>query len=329
METLKEIKRHFSKLGLMFFVGALICFGTQYVLMLIIKRLAPGILADNNLSTVISMLSLYGIGFPIMIFLVKQVDGVQIRKHKMTVGQWLSAFCIVYGLMYASNLFGVFITGIVGRLKGKAVENLVAELVSNLNPLVIILFVVILAPIFEEIIFRKMIIDRTVKYGEGSAILISALLFALFHGNLNQFAYALTIGLFFGFIYVRTGTVKYTVLMHMCINFLGSIPGMLIMKSEFYQRILLLQDDNNMQSILVLASEYFFEVLLLLGYAMFVFVLFVTGLVLFFVNLKNLHLNTSEVVIPKGRRFRTVILNLGMLLNIGYWGVQIVLQLLE
>ena len=56
--------------------------------------------------------------------------------------------------------------------------------------IVTFLYMVICAPILEEYIFRKLIVDRTVKYGQGVAVVLSGLMFGLFHGNLNQFAYA-------------------------------------------------------------------------------------------------------------------------------------------
>lgn len=52
----------------------------------------------------------------------------------------------------------------------------------------------IIGPIFEEILFRKILIDKTIKYGARISIIISALLFGLFHGNVNQFFYAFLMG---------------------------------------------------------------------------------------------------------------------------------------
>ncbi len=329
METLKETKRHFSKLGLMLFLGALICFGVQYFTVFATRRLSPTLLANSDFSMILSMLPLYLLGMPIMAYLIKRLTPSEVTQHKMTVGQWMTAFCICYGLMYASNLTGIFTTEIIGNLKGTPVENIVAELVADLSPWAAIPFMVVLAPIFEEYIFRKLLIDRTVKYGEGTAIFVSALMFALFHGNLNQFAYAMTLGLFWGFLYVKTGSIKYTFFMHMTINFLGSVPGMLMMRSELYQNILTLNNPEDMKQFALLISEHVVPLILYMIYALFIFVFAISGLILFFVNLKKMHLNAGEVIIPKDQRFRTIIWNVGMLLNIGYWGIQIVMQLLR
>lgn len=327
METLQQSKRHFSKLGWMLFLGALICFVTQYLPVRLVQQLSPGLLEDSNLSLIISMLPLYLFGMPLMAFLIRRLPADRIAVHKLNIRQWLLAFCICYGLMYVSNLMGIFTTEIIGILKGSAVENVVAELVAELSPWAAVPFMVVLAPIFEEYIFRKLIIDRTIHYGEGIAIVVSAFLFALFHGNLNQFAYAFVLGLFWGFLYSKTGSVKYTIWMHMCINFLGSVPGMLMMRSEAYQGILTLASADDLQQLALFLSEHVAELILFMGYSLAIIIFALSGIVLFFINLKKMRLNSGEIVLPKGQRFRTVILNLGMLFNIGFWGVQIILQL--
>ena len=67
---------------------------------------------------------------------------------------------------------------------------------------------VLIAPTAEELLFRKLLTERIVKYGELAAVLASGLFFGLFHGNLNQFSYAFLLGLFLGFIYVKTGKLR-------------------------------------------------------------------------------------------------------------------------
>ena len=50
-----------------------------------------------------------------------------------------------------------------------------------------------------------------------AAITVSALFFALIHGNLWQAIPAFTLGLLFGYVYYKTGSLKLTMLMH-CVN---------------------------------------------------------------------------------------------------------------
>ena len=82
---------------------------------------------------------------------------------------------------------------------------------------------VILAPLLEELICRKLLIDRTVRYGEKLSVLMSGLIFGLLHQNLFQFFYAFALGSVFAYVYVRTGRIRYTIILHAIVNFLGAV----------------------------------------------------------------------------------------------------------
>ena len=55
----------------------------------------------------------------------------------------------------------------------------------------------------------------------------------------------------------------------------------------------------------------------------------IAGIVLFIVFRKRFVMNPGEVQIPKGKRFRTVFLNIGMILYCVFWIVEIILQLFD
>ena len=80
--------------------------------------------------------------------------------------------------------------------------------------------------VVEEIAFRKLIIDRTVQFGEKNAVLFSAMIFGLMHGNFYQAFYAFGIGLVFGYIYTRSGKIRYTIILHIIFNLIcGVLPS--------------------------------------------------------------------------------------------------------
>ena len=86
-----------------------------------------------------------------------------------------------------------------------------------------LLFVGILAPILEELFYRKLVIDRLRVFGDLPAILLSGVTFGLIHGNFEQLFYATAVGLVFAYIYLNTGHVRYTMLLHMVINLVGGV----------------------------------------------------------------------------------------------------------
>ena len=96
-------------------------------------------------------------------------------------------------------------------------------------------------------------------------------MFGLFHGNLNQFVYAFVLGLCFGFIYVKTGNIRYTIGLHMLVNFLGSVLGVAILKWLGDDFLSIASDPAGMMSYMTgnfgKLIFYFIYIFLLLGVA--------------------------------------------------------------
>lgn len=325
-DTVKEARRQFSKVGLMFFLGTLVIYGVQILSMLIAGAINPEALNETASYLLITMLPMYAISMPIMGLLIRIAPALKLEKKKMTIGQWIITFLICYGAVYVSNFVGVFLTSIIGAIKGSPVTNTIVDIASSSTIGVNFLIMVICAPIAEELLFRKLLIDRTVKYGDWVAILFSGLMFGLFHGNMNQFVYAFALGVCYGFIYVKTGNVRYTIYLHMLNNFISSVLGMLVLKFVGEDFINAMNDPatlvpymmENMGTVMV----YFIYVFILFGIAL-------AGIILFIVNFKKVktQILPGEVTIPKGKRFTSTVLNVGMILYFLFWIAMIVIQL--
>lgn len=326
-DTLKQTKRHFSKLGLMFFLGTLIIYFVQILSMAIASFMDPALLENTTASTLITMLPMYLIAMPLMYLLIRTVPASKkIEKRNMSVGHWIICFLICYGGVYITNYLGVFLTSIIGTLKGSPVTNIINNVVTGSALWSNFIIMVILAPISEELIFRKLLIDRTIKYGDRIAILFSGLMFGLFHGNLNQFVYAFALGICYAFIYVKTGKVIYTILLHMLNNFIGSILGMLILNyvgEEFLNCV------NDVPAMMAYVQNHMTQIIVYMLYCFALFAIAMAGIILFFVKLKKIRtqLLPGEVTIPKGKRFFTTVLNPGMMLFFVFWIIMIIITL--
>lgn len=83
-----------------------------------------------------------------------------------------------------------------------------------------LLAICVLGPICEEIVFRggvmKPLLQR--KVNPWTAIWVSAIIFAVVHGNLVQMIYALMVGLVMGIIYYRTASLILTSVAHIINN---------------------------------------------------------------------------------------------------------------
>ncbi len=90
-----------------------------------------------------------------------------------------------------------------------------------------ILYVVILAPLFEEIIFRGLIIKMLSPHSKTAAVLVSALAFGLMHGNIPQAASAFATGLIYAIIALKCGSIVPTMIIHGLNNLIVNSPELL------------------------------------------------------------------------------------------------------
>lgn len=316
----------------MFIAGLIL--NTVQVISILIADNIPAISDNANLCFVIQMVPTYAIGYPIIFLLMSKFLPRQLttEKKSMRPVHILIAFLICYAFTYVSNYIGTIITTIIGLFKQSEVDNVVLELTSQINPLVNFLIVVIAAPIMEELLFRKFLIDRISHYGEGISILISGLMFGLFHGNLAQFMYAFVLGACFGFIYIKTRNIIYSIILHMIINFLGSFVSSLLLDISGYME--LMEAINGIvevesEVLMAILSEHAIGLTLFVLYAMLLIHFVIAGVILFFVNKRKIHFAPGQVTIEKGERFKTIILNVGMILYCIFWIAMIIIQLLS
>ena len=180
-----------------------------------------------SLSLLMIILSVDLIGFPVTYVACKGVPATQIPKKKIGVGKFLLFVVMCYGIVIPGALLGTFVHGLITSPFGGG-SAAVTTLLFNSGIFWRVLAVGICAPIFEELVFRKLLIDRTIQYGEFISIFFSGLAFGLFHGNFQQFFYAFGLGLLFAFVYVRTGRIGYTIGLHMIVNMITSVITVVI-----------------------------------------------------------------------------------------------------
>lgn len=103
------------------------------------------------------------------------------------------------------------------------------------------LHVSIFAPFFEEWLCRGVVLRGMLKKVKPSwAIVISALFFALIHMNLWQAVPAFLLGLLFGYVYYKTGSLKLVMLMHFANNTMALILSLIpsLKDAEHYTDVL-------------------------------------------------------------------------------------------
>ncbi|NFE71823.1 CPBP family intramembrane metalloprotease [Clostridium botulinum] len=92
------------------------------------------------------------------------------------------------------------------------------------NPIVGFIGTVIMAPIFEEIVYRGIMLDELlVKYNYKKAIIISALIFAVIHLNFVQLTDAFIAGIILGTVYCKTKCLIPCIIIHFLNNLFCNI----------------------------------------------------------------------------------------------------------
>jgi len=299
-------RKDFSRVGLAYlaFLVASVLF--QIVVRLILRGI--GIAVSNGAATFIDVIAMYAVGAPICYLVFKKipVQNHQVEKEKWGFGKILLYFMIAVGMMYIGNIVSQIVISIISSLTGIVMENPVESLVMNSSMLFKLMIIVVIGPIVEELLFRKILIDRIRIYGQGTAVFISALTFGLFHGNFYQVIYAFMLGLIFAYIYVKSNQIKYCIGFHIVINFMGSVLSLLIMNGIDLEMI----ESGDINVLMSMAPR----LLLVMAYVFLVFGCMIASVVVIICLRKQITFDAGEIKILKGRWFKTVFLNVGMIL---------------
>ena len=185
----------------------------------------PEYVQSNSIifSLMLVVISVDLIGFPLIFGLTKRIPSRDIPKTKTGFLGFLPYIFMTFAILVPGTIVGTIVHRAITLPFGGDGSNVIAELLMNSNPIPRIIVIGILAPIFEELIFRKLLIDRLSRYGSFIAIIVSGLFFGLFHGNFSQFFFATGIGLLFAFLYAKTGKILLTIILHMIVNLFSSV----------------------------------------------------------------------------------------------------------
>ena len=219
----RENKKVFSRIGISLFILTVVVNAVQSIMSMIINKVAPEFTESSWYIYTLLIVSFYFIGAPLFYALVKKIPVMEKKeKNSLKFYQFISLIVICLASMYIFNMVGVAINFVLGMLTGNMNLNPLNSVIGGLDLLPTVLVAGIASPIVEEIVFRKILLDRLRNYGDVIAILVSGLCFGFYHGNIAQFLYASALGFIFAYVVIRTEDIRYTIALHICINLLGS-----------------------------------------------------------------------------------------------------------
>lgn len=198
------------------------------------------ILIDKNISIgsvmIIAALILIPVHMVIIITVGKkytQKDIIKINDKKVKINNkdFLYVFLIIIGyiLIREAILFDV-----LSQFEGPISEDDIDFFIDNAETIEVVIFgflmyfqTLITAPIFEELLFRGIILNGLLnKYKNSSkkAIIYSAMVFGLVHLNIPQGINAFIGGIILGFIYCYTKSMKLSIFAHFINNLITFVP---------------------------------------------------------------------------------------------------------
>ncbi len=307
-EERKRAGRAFGRAGLASFLLLASASLLQILLSRIVTAWWPEAAESAAAVYLLTFLPIYLAAFPLGFLLLRNMRTEKPEQQKLTAAAGLRFVIYSIAVMYIGNLLGTLVNVIIGVFRSGDTVNPVANLAMISDGLLFrILFMVFAAPILEELFFRKFLIDRMRPYGEKTAVLTSALMFGLFHGNFSQFFYAAALGAVFAYVYLQTGRIRYTIGLHMGINFMGSVaaPWMLEKLTGSLMEV-------NIVGFAELEKSPWLYVYLV--YAVALLLITVIGILLLCIRAEKITWHDVSQELARGQIFKTVWLNPGMIL---------------
>lgn len=191
----------------------------QSVLGVAITFLMPNATLNQN---VIAVSCVFILSFLIPIMILKgYIDMPKtkkyVKKSSSKKGQIVSYTLMGIAAMY---VIGFIVELILEKIKVNPtmIENALYFDNSYLGYILFFIEIAILPAIFEELLFRKVMINGAKKYGTVFSIIFTAVMFGLIHMNIPQAINAVFIGIVFAYVVIKTGSIIPSMILHFVNN---------------------------------------------------------------------------------------------------------------
>jgi len=161
---------------------------------------------------------------------VRNLPSGPVTRAKCPAGFFIAIYLIAQGTTYLISIGSSFLHNYVLRQMAELLSHWkdVPGPIEQVDSIGIVhvaevIATVVFAPVCEELLFRKILLDKLRPFGDAVAILFTGIAFGLTHGNFQQFFFATFIGFLFGYLVIKTGQLLYTIILHFIVNSMSSI----------------------------------------------------------------------------------------------------------
>lgn len=223
----RKLRRYMSKTGWALLIYYLLM-NVAVVLWLIIDIAAKGVRGELDLMEDVGIslmgnawgyILASGLGL-LLLFLWKKKrfcsEELWRQEKPMSGSGFLTILVVFIGAQGAFQLFAIVLETLLNLLGLSALTAI--ELASDIpDTFSMFLYVGLFAPVVEEILFRGLLLRMMRPYGKLFAIVTTAFLFGMFHGNPVQSPYAFLSGIVLGYVTVEY-SIGWAMVLHMLNN---------------------------------------------------------------------------------------------------------------
>lgn len=204
--------------------------GIMAVLGVILSAMKEG-LGEGSIIVLFCECIMYFIGFSVPIFVFNRMNNnaeVEVyepkESEKMPPLQTVFAFFTALGGTVVAAYLNSFLVGFLGNYSDFTAELFWKSELGTLPQILMYFVYVAVIPAFvEEYLFRWTICKNLAVYGKSTAIIISAILFALMHANIEQILYTFVAGVLLAWVYLETKNIAFPILIHFVNNGISAI----------------------------------------------------------------------------------------------------------
>lgn len=160
----------------------------------------------------------------------RALAGVRLLPERGTWRSVLIGSALVIPAWIGAQLISVVAVTLLERLFGISPSAGIAEeAIARVDPMVLIVALVVVAPIAEEVFFRGVVYNAWEReYGPRVAVYGSAVLFALIHQSLFLFLPIFALGVVLAWVYRRTRSLPAVIVLHAGFNAVTLALGLLV-----------------------------------------------------------------------------------------------------
>ena len=202
--------------------------------LIVLTILMVAVINISGGSPFVSDVAQVGLGIALTLYMLWQTESHHITYNNVPLNETLSKkrWAKYITLTVVTKLYANLLLITLGTALMILVYDLIQKYFSFFDPFEIakepysffyyiatFISICILAPIWEELFFRGILLRRfLVKWRAPFSIFLSSLVFALIHLNPANIIYAFVLGMLFGYVYLKTQNIIVPIILHAVTN---------------------------------------------------------------------------------------------------------------